>query len=150
MTANSQPARSERVPCETADCQNRAEVYLTCEGEGAYPYCGNCAGVLRRVGEEERGAVPGRLDAHCSECPFADRGDWVMYRDEYEALVNDRLAAIVARENAEAENRRLQEARARIIAHLVEMADVLDQDDVARTAETLRRAAAVLGFEEGQ
>lgn len=37
--------------------------------------------------------------------------------------------------------------RARIVARLVEMADVLDQDAVARTAETLRRAAAVLDFE---
>lgn len=30
-------------------------------------------------------------DCYCSpaECPFADRGDWLMYRDEYERLVRE-------------------------------------------------------------
>lgn len=39
--------------------------------------------------------------------------------------------------------------RTGVIARLVEMADALDPDAIAGTAETLRRAAAVLALEGG-
>lgn len=44
-----------------------------------------------------------RPDAHCPDCPFADRGDWVMYRAEYEALTgeNRRLREQLVRARAE-------------------------------------------------
>lgn len=46
------------VECVTADCQNRADSSVTCEGEGAFPYCRDCAAVLLRGGES---LVSGRV-----------------------------------------------------------------------------------------
>lgn len=43
--------------CESIDCQRRATVYLTCEGDGSYPYCDDCAEVLLRSGETDLGPV---------------------------------------------------------------------------------------------
>lgn len=46
------------VLCETADCRGIATVYVTCEGEGAYPYCKDCGEVMLKGGwEEARGPV---------------------------------------------------------------------------------------------
>jgi hypothetical protein len=59
-----------------------------------------------------------RPDAHCSDCPFSDRGDWTMYRSEYEELHFDaRVALPEAQERfkrAEAEVERLREALAKL------------------------------------
>lgn len=45
------------TPCETADCKGRAERYVSCEGEGAYAYCRDCADLLMRHGETDNGPV---------------------------------------------------------------------------------------------
>lgn len=37
-----------------------------------------------------------RSDAHCDTCPFSDRGDWMVYRNEWEALLAERDRARVA------------------------------------------------------
>jgi hypothetical protein len=48
---------TDRVPCTTAGCRNRAERYVSCENEGLFPYCGECAAILISGGESEHGAV---------------------------------------------------------------------------------------------
>jgi hypothetical protein len=42
------------VNCQTADCRGIATTYVTCEGEGAYPYCDECTEVLTGAGHEQR------------------------------------------------------------------------------------------------
>lgn len=49
--------RIGRVDCTTADCQGQAERYVSCEDEGFYPYCRDCAATLLSGGETDSGAV---------------------------------------------------------------------------------------------
>jgi hypothetical protein len=51
---------SDGTICQSADChycRTPAVRYVSCEGEGSYPYCRECADVLIRVGEIDRGPV---------------------------------------------------------------------------------------------
>lgn len=49
------PSRS--IYCETADCRNIADHFMTCEGDGAYPYCEECSLTLLASGETSHGPI---------------------------------------------------------------------------------------------
>lgn len=50
-------AREAMTECTTWGCSNRAESMVSCEGEGVFPYCRECADLLISDGEERVGAV---------------------------------------------------------------------------------------------
>lgn len=39
----------------------------------------------------QRHRPPDRPDAYCVDCPFSDRGDFLVYRDEWDSLNQDRI-----------------------------------------------------------
>jgi hypothetical protein len=90
-----------RKGCTTEDCAAvavvEAEIFDGMNGKGEwYPYCAECGDALMRVGDAIRPLERGRED-YCmctlNECPYADRGDFLVYRDEWERVHRELHAA---------------------------------------------------------
>jgi hypothetical protein len=75
-------ASTQQVPavvCTTFDCGGRATRYVSCEGEGRFAYCDECADILVRGGEIDGGAVDDPVVAERDAlralvCDVADSG----------------------------------------------------------------------------
>lgn len=81
------------MKCETMDCDTEAARYVTCQCEGAYPYCQKCADLLiHMAGETDIGSieevyVPGEPEAVSPDDPLINGNRWREERDRYkEAL----------------------------------------------------------------